>query len=31
MPEAKAEFQKSKARGAAPEAPSGKGSQIISK
>lgn len=31
MPEAKAEYQKAKARGAAPEAPSGKGSQIISK
>ena len=31
MPEAKAEFQKSKARGAAPEAPSAKLSQIVSK
>ena len=31
MPEAKAEFQRAKSGGAAPEAPSGKGAQIISK
>ena len=31
MPEAKAEFQRAKAGGAASEAPSGKGAQIISK
>lgn len=31
MPEAKAEFRRAKGRGAAPEAPSGTGSQIISK
>jgi len=31
MTEAKAEFQKAKTRGASPEAPSGKGAQIISK
>ena len=31
MPEAKAAFRRAKTRGAAPEAPSGKGAQIISK
>jgi predicted Zn-dependent protease len=31
LPEAKAEYQRAKGRGAAPESPSGKGAQIISK